>query len=63
MNYITAAAMESIKKSYEFTFLPIAFMRNVSINLLNNLGFLKEYMQVFANNHPFGPKNFEWESK
>ncbi len=41
MNYTTAAAMETIKKSYEFTFLPIAFLRNVSINLLNNLGFVK----------------------
>jgi len=51
--------MELLKKMYELPG-PLAFIRNVGANIVNNSSFLKDNFMKVASSHPLAPSSYEW---
>jgi len=51
--------MELLKKMYELPG-PLAFIRNVGANIVNNSSFLKDNFMKVASSHPLAPSTYEW---
>lgn len=62
MNYCMAGTMEFIKFGYGTNTWPINIFRNMGINVLNNVNFLKKNVMKAADGEFFLPKKFEWEN-